>query len=69
VTAGTPALEGAAPYCRRSRNGSGESEPVEVVLPDEPPQLTPGAARALLKILLRAHARIAEARQEQENTT
>ncbi|MDQ2874525.1 MAG: hypothetical protein M3Y33_06845 [Actinomycetota bacterium] len=27
---------------------------VLVVLPDEPPQLTPGAARALLRILLKA---------------
>lgn len=25
-------------------------------LPDEPPQLTPAAARALLRILLKAHA-------------
>jgi len=26
-----------------------------VVLPDEPPRLTPGAATALLRILLKAH--------------
>jgi hypothetical protein len=31
-----------------------------VVLPAEPPQLTPGAARALLRILLKAHARLAD---------
>jgi len=27
-----------------------------VVLPDEPPALTPAAARALLRVLLKAHA-------------
>jgi hypothetical protein len=27
-----------------------------VELPDEPPQLTPAGARALLRILLKAHA-------------
>jgi hypothetical protein len=26
-----------------------------VVLPDEPPRLTPGAAAALLRIILKAH--------------
>jgi hypothetical protein len=31
-----------------------------VVLPDEPPPLTPGAARALLRILLKAYEQIAE---------
>jgi hypothetical protein len=30
-------------------------EPIEVVLPDEPPGLTPGAARALLRILVKAY--------------
>ena len=30
--------------------------PVRVILPDEPPALTPAAARALLRILLKAHA-------------
>jgi hypothetical protein len=32
-------------------------EPVRVLLPDEPPRLTPAAARALLRVLLKAHAR------------
>jgi hypothetical protein len=27
-----------------------------VVLPDEPPRLTPAAARALFRVLLKAHA-------------
>ncbi|WP_279575624.1 hypothetical protein [Actinomadura barringtoniae] len=30
---------------------------MRVVVPDEPPRLTPGAARALLRILLKADAR------------
>jgi len=30
--------------------------PVRVVLPDEPPTLTPAAAQALLRVLLKAHA-------------
>ena len=30
------------------------SEPVTVILPPEPPRLTPGAARALLQILVKA---------------
>ena len=29
-------------------------QPIEVVLPPEPPRLTPGAARALLRILVKA---------------
>jgi hypothetical protein len=29
-------------------------QPIEVVLRDEPPRLTPGAARALLRILVKA---------------
>jgi hypothetical protein len=32
-----------------------------VVLPPEPPELTPGAARALLKILVKAYEQQAEA--------
>lgn len=31
------------------------SAPITVVLPPEPPPLTPGAARVLLKILMKAH--------------
>jgi hypothetical protein len=30
---------------------------VRLVLPDEPLQLTPGAARVLMRIILKAHAR------------
>jgi hypothetical protein len=33
---------------------------VRVILPDEPPRLTPGAARALLRILIKAHDRLAD---------
>ena len=36
--------------------GPAETRQVRVELPDEPPQLTPAAARALLRILLKAHA-------------
>jgi hypothetical protein len=39
----------------RTRSTAHE-EPVQVLLPDEPPRLTPAAARALLRILLKAHA-------------
>jgi hypothetical protein len=31
-----------------------------VILPDEPPRLTPEAARVMLRILLKAHARLAD---------
>jgi hypothetical protein len=37
-----------------------------VVLPDEPPPLTPGAARALLRILLKARDRLAEQENPEE---
>jgi hypothetical protein len=46
---------GRAPH-RTQRHGI-DRRPVRVVLPDEPPALTPVAARALLRILLKAHAR------------
>jgi hypothetical protein len=32
-----------------------ERQPINVVLPPEPPNLTPGAARALLRILVKAY--------------
>ncbi len=35
-----------------------DDDHVRVILPDEPPPLTPGAARALLRILVKAHARL-----------
>jgi hypothetical protein len=50
------------PYDNRPRSGPapanrhppGTTEAVRVVLPDEPPRLTPGAAKALLRILIKA---------------
>jgi hypothetical protein len=33
---------------------------VRVILPDEPPRLTPGAAAALLRILIKAHDQISD---------
>jgi hypothetical protein len=38
---------------------------VRVIVPDEPPQLTPAAAAVLLRILLEARARV-EAHQGEE---
>lgn len=37
-----------------------------MIVPDEPPQLTPAAARVLLRILLDARARAAENNEEEE---
>ncbi len=49
------------PYDNRPQSGLGRAfrmstgeKAIEVVLPDEPPRLTPGAARALLRVLLKA---------------
>jgi len=39
---------------RATRSTSQDANAVRVDLPDEPPRLTPGAARALLRILLKA---------------
>jgi hypothetical protein len=33
-----------------------DRRPVRVIVPDEPPRLTPAAARTLLRILLKAHS-------------
>jgi hypothetical protein len=53
------------PYDSRPRSGSGraaqgtrDEKAIRVVLPDEPPRLTPGAAGALLRILLKANAKL-----------
>ena len=54
------------PYDNRPRSGRGQAtrdtppteNAVRVVLPDEPPRLTPGAAAALLRILLKANAKL-----------
>ena len=51
------------PYDNRPRSGSArtarrtpqDDNAVRVILPDEPPRLTPGAATALLRVLLKAH--------------
>ena len=40
--------------------GDSRREPVKVVLPPEPPELTPGAARVLLRILVKAAEQQAE---------
>jgi hypothetical protein len=56
------------PYDNRPRSGPGrearrtspDTNAVRVVLPDEPPRLTPGAATALLRILLKAAEGAAE---------
>ncbi len=45
---------GPAPAARRAS----PEVSIRVDLPGEPPRLTPGAARALLRILLKAHAQI-----------
>ena len=49
-------LRRTAPYCRRAPARDQAREPVEVVLPDEPPVLGYDAARAILRILSRAAA-------------
>jgi hypothetical protein len=40
---------------RAARRAPQEEQAIRVILPDEPPRLTPGAAAALLRILLKAH--------------
>jgi hypothetical protein len=49
-----------AAYHHRPRQAPDQAEPVRVILPDEPPRLPPAAARALLRILLKAHAELAQ---------
>ena len=57
------------PYDNRPRSGPDQAkrrspttagDEIRVILPDEPPRLTPGAARVLLRILLEAHDRLAD---------
>lgn len=48
------------PYDNRPRSGPARADAVRVLPPDEPPRLTPGAARALLRILLKAAEGAAE---------
>jgi hypothetical protein len=51
-----PRRPGAGPGRTRTHRHGDSRRPVRVVLPDEPPRLTPAAARALLRVLLKAHA-------------
>jgi hypothetical protein len=54
------------PYDNRPRSGPGhakrstDTSTVRVVLPGEPPRLTSEAARPLLRILIKAHDRLAD---------
>lgn len=41
---------------RRAKPRTDHHQPIRVIVPDEPPALTPAAARALLRILLDARA-------------
>ena len=51
-----PRRPGAGPGRTRTHRHGDSRRPVRVILPDEPPTLTPAAARALLRVLLKAHA-------------
>ena len=56
------------PYDNRPRSGQdpakrrtpSEAQSIRVILPAEPPPLNPEAARVLLRILLKAHDRLAD---------
>lgn len=64
-----PHRPGAGPgrTSRRARDRSADRKRIRVILPDEPPVLTPGAARVLLRILLKAHAQALENDQRKED--
>ena len=51
-----PRSHGAGPGPTRAHRHGERRRTVRVILPDEPPTLTPAAARALLRVLLKAHA-------------
>jgi hypothetical protein len=53
---GYPRKPGAGPGRTRTHRHGDSRRPVRVILPAEPPTLTPAAARALLRVLLKAHA-------------
>lgn len=53
---GYPRRPGTGPGRTRAHRHGDSRRPVRVILPDEPPTLTPAAARALLRVLLKAHA-------------
>ncbi len=38
-------------------NSDSRGKPIKVILPPEPPELTPAAARALLRVLVKAYER------------
>jgi hypothetical protein len=63
-----PRRPGAGPGRSRTHRHGESRRPVRVVLPDEPPTLTPAAARALLRVLLKAHAAQQAADGGQEGT-
>jgi hypothetical protein len=42
----------------RTTRKASPAKTLRVILPDEPPHLNPAAARALLQILIKAHARL-----------
>ena len=51
----------------RARTAAADRKRIRVILPDEPPVLTPGAARVLLRILLKAHAQaVADDRRKED---
>jgi len=51
-----PRRPGAGPGRTRTHRHGDSRRPIRVVPPDEPPTLTPAAARALLRVPLKAHA-------------
>jgi hypothetical protein len=58
-----PRRPGAGPGRTRAQRHGDSRRPVRLVLPDEPPTLTPVTARALLRVLLKAHAAQTAAQQ------
>jgi len=51
---------------RRART-TADRQHVRVLLPDEPPRLTPAAARALLRILVEAHTKAMDEDRRKED--
>ncbi len=51
-----PRRHGTGPGRTRPHRHGASRRPVRVILRDEPPTLTPAAAQALLRVLLKAHA-------------
>jgi hypothetical protein len=50
--------EGAGSETACPTQSASPAETLRVILPDEPPRLNPAAARALLRILIKAHDRL-----------